>query len=134
MMLGIAVLLGAVAMAAISVLRMAHGARMWPTVEGKVVAADEVRGIDGVPYHFQYEYVVDGRRFLSGTVAALASEKFELDTLRKHPVGSRVVVYYLRTNPKRSVLTPGAPPRLWAIVAALAIVSIAAFAVAFGGM
>ena len=130
MMLGIAVLFGAISIAAVGVLRMAYTARTWLTTEGIVVSADEVKGADGLPYHFQYEYVVDGQRLLSGTVAALASERVERDAVRRHPTGSKVVVYVEPGNVKRTVLIPGAPLRLWALVAVPIVISVAAFAVA----
>ena len=123
--------LGSIALAMIVTLQRALTSRKWPTVEGKVVAPGELKGPDGTPYRFEYEYIVNGQRFVSGMVALFASKDMERKAIQQHQVGSQVLVYYNPAEPKRSILVPGASVRLWTLLCSIIIFCVAGAGILF---
>jgi hypothetical protein len=130
MMLWIVSALGVVAFAAIAVLRMAMASRKWPTVQGRVLSAAEIKSAATPPYSFAYEYTVEGTRHISGTIGLLAPEMVEHAFTQRLTAGSKVTVYYNPRQPKRAVLLPGPGLRLWGLVAQIVVVSLVAAGVA----
>ena len=95
----------------------ARKSRKWPSVEGRIIEAQEVRGkgsVDGsrnavsMP-QVEYVYTVEGkkhqgRRVVHGTPLLWSTRR----VLRRYPKGKVCPVFYHPRQPKLAILEPGA--------------------------
>lgn len=94
--------------------RMAFNAANWPTVQGKIISSDSVRGCGkGSSYYPQvhYQYVVDGKAYASQRIAfgnaGCGSNSSAQAIASRYVVNDVVLVHYNNDAQNESVLIVG---------------------------
>jgi len=86
-----------------------YESQKWPTTDGRIIysrVAGSTR-IIGRKASVKYEYVVDGKRYISSLISytwkSVDYQAF-MQILRDYPEGEEVIVYYNPHNPEEAVL------------------------------
>jgi hypothetical protein len=93
--------------------RLGEDSLSWPSTEGVVIACKyypSTRGKSST--ELSYQYSVDGTFRISDqtTVANHVIRGGAKEFAMAHPIGSRIPVYYDRSNPSTAILKPGIDP------------------------
>ncbi len=120
--------------------RKAQASQSWPSVTGRVLAADIVEYVSRDEdkttrsYHLavQYEYEVNGQRYVGdkvniGPVRRNINPRRSQEILARYPVGGNVTVYYNPVNPQEAVLERAAAHTTAILVLGIALILVPSF-------
>lgn len=81
--------------------------RSWPSVEGRIVSSQIIRGPKKFESAIEYEYVVDGKVYYNSRIklSNMAEPAIQVKAkVQKYAKGARVVVYYDPKNPQSATI------------------------------